>query len=312
MRRTLEILTGLSGNSAVGRVTSLLPMGLDYLVANWWRSGGAAVTAANITEVRETLNADVTRLYSGTQQDLMNQFDGLTAMGAVMLRIPFELVRMKDVIATYSTTRNTLSADPDTGKAINQMKIDIVQNVATEWRLFAEVDDATTGGPGAISRILQFQDSPGGGAPYSLAGRIPFGLPERRFFRRGFFDVSAGNLNADFQIFRGAGNEQIAVRPKTLNDRIAGDYGVRFPAAYGGATSFVFDTTETGIPEMFDTMATIKRGADAELKEAIKNAPSDAVIMGGAIVRPGQVFDIRPQPSAAATLTSTIESVGRL
>lgn len=296
-------VVGISGNSGAGRVSVNVPMGVDYIADNWWASTDTAVIT-DITELKESLNSDITRLYSGPQQEMMNLVDLMQTMTVGnLLRIPQEMMRMKDVVPTYSTTRNTLSKDPDTDKAIASRRLELVSGVGETWRLFCEVDDATEGGPGAIERVLQFTEAVAGGAEFSLQGKIPFGLPERRFLRRGFFTLSAGDfLSGDFVIRRGSGNEELTRRPYLVNLGIATDPGCRQPnpATYGGTDFFLFDTTETGIPEMFDTMVRVD-----------PKTPG-AVMMGGNAYLPQGIFDLRPFPSAAATLTSLISTLGRL
>lgn len=302
MRRTLEIV-GLNGNSAAGRVSVNLPPTLDYIVDNWFASLAQAVIT-DLTELRETLNSDVTRLYSGPQQEMMNLVDLMNDFAfSDTLRIPQEMIRMKDVIPSYSTTRNMNSVDPDTGKAIGARRLELVCGVAETWRLFCEVDDATEGGPGAIERILQFTEAVAGNAEFSFQGKIPFGLPERRFFRRGFFTLDAGNFAAgDFVIRRGSENAEVFRRPYAVNLQIASDYSVRQPnpATYGGNDFFLVDGTETGIPETWDTMVRVPA-----------NTPN-AVKMGDGFFMPIGIFDIRPFPSAPAGIAALISTLGRL
>lgn len=307
MRRTLEVV-GLNGNGAIGRVSALLPMSLDLMVYDWVDPGGNA-TPADITELREFLNTEPIRLYTGTDQDNMNKLDRMAGFAGDVLRIPNELVGMKSVDATYSTTRNTLSQDPDTGNAITNGRVDILQTIAETWRLFVEADDAILGGPGGITRFqkVAVQNPAGFNGEWSLQNQLVFGSPEKRFLRRLLALVSAGDfLNGDAFIQRGVNNDEIYRRTKVFNDRVLQDYNVRsLPALYSASSGFVIDSTETGIGEMFDTM---RVATAAEIKAGVANLSN----VKGVSLLPQSTFNIRFSPSQAGTGTVLAETLGRL
>ena len=313
MRRTIEI-TGLNGNGTAGVVSVLLPPGFDYLGYNLQAVSGAAITVGDVTEIKETLNSDITRLYSGTDQDNMNKFDRMAtayAAGVGVLRIPSEFRAMKTAQYTYAATRNTMSTDKTTGKAITQIRLEVRQGTATTHRLFVEVDDSTDMGPGLISRITKLEDATSAGE-WSGANKISLGTPERRFLRRLFATVDAGTIGAtgDTYIKRGNSNSEIFRRNKVLNDRILDDFSsVRLSTGFGGPTTFCLDTTESGISEMMDTMDEVSPNAANAI--LWRNANADAKTPAVYVQSCGQ-FDVRHNVGGAVTkLTHLIETVGR-
>lgn len=316
MRRTIEVL-GLQGNGAIGEVTAQPSVAFDVIGYNLYDEDGAA-QASDVTRLREFLNTEAVRDYLGSDQDMMNQLDRLPAFNSGTLgapdtfAVPNEMLGMKQVDRTYSTTRNCLSPDKETKAAITQLKVAWIQGIAETWRFFIEADDATDGGPGGITRFQRAsaQNPAGTLGEMDLSKWLTFGSPQKRFFRRGFFTLAAGAFTGgDAFIQRGKDNGFIYQRTKSMNDRMVERANVRvLPASLSAATGFVIDTTETGISEMFDTM----RPATAQEASAGGQGQSGVAVMDGVAVVPENTFAIRFSPTVASTLTWLAETVGRL
>lgn len=310
MRRTLEIVSVQGNTTAGGKKTIIAPVGLDYIATLLY---GSTAVATDVTNLKERINTEIVRDITGTDQNDMNLSDRVANMSVdSILRIPFEMMGMKSIPTQYGTTRNTLSPDPETGNAINNYQYEWTDGTTDTWRVFVEADDATTGGPGGITRFQKVVPTIAASTNYSasIQSYLQFGSPDRRFFRRGFFKISAGNLAAgDNVIQRGNSKQEIYRRPANLNTRELTDANVRaLPANYlVSAGGLIIDTTETGISETFDTM---RPATDAELKQQVK--PQGYAVMGGVGVLPETMFDVRFSPSAGGALTCLVETLGRL
>ncbi len=247
MRRTIEI-AGIVGNgNTVNQVQ--LPMQLDYLSAYIVVDSGT-VTAAQITDTKVIANGDILQQISGTFRDVINQFYRLTAFGGTIFRIPFEMIGMKSVDASYSPTLATWSTDKVTGKSITSARFEWTCSGATNpvFRFFADVDDSRAGGAGFIERINAYSFDLAG-SEVSLRTLLPFGTIDRRFWGRLFFETGGTAIDLA-RILYGNGNEEVFKRTSALNSRIQTD-GYRTP---GAAFEYAIDFTETGIVEILDTM----------------------------------------------------------
>lgn len=309
MRRTMEIVS-VQGNGVSGKKTLIQPTGLDVIN---FRALGTTALPANITNFKEKLNTEIVRDYTGTDQDAMNVTDRMAAMSVDnIFVVPFEMMGMKSIVTQYGTTRNTLSPDPETGDAINNMQYEWTDNTTDSWRVFIDCDDATTGGPGGITRFQKVSVTVAASSNYaaSIQSYLQFGSPDRRFLRRMFELISAGTLNGgDTVIQRGNSRDEIYRRTGPLNVRALTDANVRaLPTAYTVANGgLIIDTTETGISETFDTM---RVASAAEIAQQVK--PQGFATMGGVGVLPQTMFDPRFSPSAGGTLTTIAETLGRL
>jgi len=252
MRRTIE-LTNLNGQTAVGILSGQLPMALDYM-AFYFVDESGNVLIADMSDFKLYMNADLVRQYSGIQGDSINQGDFLDSfVSDNIFSVHLDQLRMKTIEATYGTTMNTLSPDPVTGKTITSSRFELTTNagLAPAWRVFADVDDAGAGGPGFVERVRVYGNNTIGTSEKSFDNVLPFGTLDVRFWRRLFVsNVSAGNITLG-RILRGSGQEEVFKRTRNLDLRILADYAVRQLVA---PTDFLFDGTETGIPETWDTM----------------------------------------------------------
>ncbi len=288
MRRTIEI-AGIVGNgNTVNQVQ--LPMQLDYLSCYIVVSSGT-VTAAQITDTKVYGNGDLLQQVSGTYRDAMNAFYRLTAFGGTIFRIPFEMIGMKSVDASYSPTLATWSTDPETNRSITTARVEWTCTGATNpvFQFFADVDDSTPGGAGFIERINTYSFDLAS-SEVSLRTLLPFGILDRRFWGRVFFETGGTAIDLA-RILYGNGNEEIFKRSSTLNARIQTD-GYRTP---GAAFEYVYDGTETGIVELLDTMV---------LAPDRTNAKGE-VIMKGGLVTCGNV-DFRVTGAGAAAGSTAI------
>jgi len=307
MRRTLELVP-VQGNGVSGRKTIINPLGLDYIAH---LLVGVTATAAVVSSIKEKVNTELVRDITGSDQDNLNQEEKIGAMSVDnTLRIPYEQMGMKSIAQQYGTTRNTISADPETGNSISIYSHEWSDSTTDAWRVFVEADDATTGGPGAITRFLKVQPNVAASATYgaSIASYLQFGIPERRFIRRMALLAAAGTLaNGDTVMTRGKSKEEVFRRTAAMNTRQLTDANLRaLPAAYAVASGGLFvDFTETGIAEMLDTM---RPASDQEVKANV----AGIVEMGGQKVLPYSMLDVRLSPSATGSVTAIVETVGRL
>ena len=258
MRRTIQ-LTGVDGATGVGTFSCNLPMNLDYF-AFYAIDLAAAVVLADIPNINLYAQSQTLRQYNGIQQGIMNVFDKLPAYSAdSCLSIHLDQLGMKTVQATYGPTLNTLSPDPITGKSITTARLEVITNNVAHvpnWQLFADVDDSGNGGPGNLERIKVFGSLNVGTAEKSFATVFPFGTPDVRFWRRLLVtNISAGSITLG-RLLRGSAGAEVFKRTGAIDLHVINDYGVRNPTFSAGVAGLVFalDGTETGIPEMWDTM----------------------------------------------------------
>lgn len=299
MRRTIE-LTELNGQNGPGILSVQLPMGLDYM-ALYFVDTAAALAIANLTDQKMYLGSDLVRQYTGVIQDsALNQGDRLPAFATDnILSEHFDQIGMKNVLATYGTTINTLSPDPQTGKIITTARVEVTTTVnAPVWRVFADVDDSSAGGPGFVERIRTYGNLTLGTAERSFATVFPFGTPDVRFWRRLYVhNLSAGTIT-EARLMRGSAQNEVFKRTAALDARIIGDYRLRDIVA---PVDFLIDGTETGIPETWDTM---KRNP-----AKVNGAPNVAALPD--LVTVG-LMDLRLTNSAAATGSITLNTIGSL
>lgn len=307
MRRTWEV-EGIVNNSAAGQKTVILPTLLDYLHL---RLEAQTATRSTLTQLIQRVNGENFRVITGAQQDDMNQEQLMSAMSVDhILAIPFELMRCINLVQRYSVSLNTLSASPDNGDQITSMQFLWTDSTTDTWRAFADVDDATVGGPGAL---LRYQE---GTAPLqasstfsaSLRNFIDSGTPQMRFLMRMFQLLASGTFeNGDVQFIYGANKAEALHRTVFGNVRDLTDPGYRaVPTTYAASSGgLVIDFVETGISEPFDTMA------PATPNQIQANVPGLAVIDGTQYAPYGGV-DFRFSPTASTTTTSLTEWGGSL
>ena len=285
-----------------------LPGGYDYLATT---RQGATCVPADMSQFQTLVNSAAWRTLTGTQQDDINQVDQLASMTVDnALRIPYEIPRLKSIAQQYSSTLNTLAPAHGTQASINTVQETWTDTTTDTWTMWAEVDDnAPALGPGGVERLAVWNLNLTANSTFS-SSIAPFiqgatGLPTVRWLHAMYVLAASGTLaNGEFRITRGMQSEIMADRLLPLNNRILTDYGIRaLPAAYAiSAGGLVFDTAETGIAEMIDTMMEAPAGTPS-------NSPG-LVTREGKQIMPWSNFDIRFSPTASAAASVIIRSYG--
>jgi len=297
MRRTIEI-TNLNGGSGVGVASSQLPMDLDYFVF-YWVNSTPGMAASDVPDMKLYMNSDLVRQYTGTLQDDMNQVDVLDAYAVDNIMVMhLDQLGMKSITASYGTTMNTLSPDPQTGNTITNARVELTNTagVPPTWRLFADVDDAGNGGPGFVERIKTYAQNNIGTGEKSYDNVLPFGTLDVRFWRRLYIHnlVTATTITLG-RLLRASKQNEVFKRTTPLDSRILADYKIR---QLSGTVSFLLDGTETGIAEMWDTM----KATPKKLRAA----------NGGERVMTAGLMSLRLTADAAGTVDITLDSLGEL
>ena len=232
MSRPYLKLPSLNGVAAGQTATLKLPMGFRYHLLNITYSG---VTVAQMNEIRVLANGKVIQRFSGTERDVLNQFDGRPAAAGILV-LPFDRYGMKNRDAEEETALNTGVADAR-GIAINSLHIEIDIDAAAAApviKVKAEQSAAVAGGPGLIPFIYKMNRSVDVGE-FSISD-IPYGRLETQAMEKMMLtttDITSIRLERD--------TYPVIERTIAENDLIHTE-GVRVPQA---GYEFV-DFTERG------------------------------------------------------------------
>ena len=228
-----------NGVAANATATFDLPIGRRYhkLVLQY---GGTTFNLAHMTEIRVIANGEVIQRFSGTDRDMMNQFDRQAASAGILV-LPFDRVGLYQQNGEEATAIQTGSKDPGTGVAITSFKleVDIGGAIAPTLTVLAVQSDNDPGkpGPGLIRRIMQYSRA------FTVAGvnevsDLPKGTEGNRYIwiNRAFF-LTGNTLDLEIQ----RSNFTIFQRTAATNSRLQTN-GVRTPQA----NVYAFDPTEEG------------------------------------------------------------------
>ena len=233
------------GVVAGGTATFRIPVGrrihalyLDYAY------NASTQNVADFEEIRIFANGQVIQRFTGTERDVLNQFDGKAASIGV-LEIPFDRSGLKTVAGQEETAINTGVADAQ-GRKITSMYMEIDLNsgmtiAASDLALYAKQSDAIPGGPGTIPYIRREQRNPAGAdSDFQISDLVNPGVnaPDKVALNRITFAPSTGSIS-NLKIDRNTYN--IFDRTDELN-RVVQNAGVR--AAQSGY--YMIDTTENG------------------------------------------------------------------
>ena len=196
------------GVVAGGTATFRIPVGqrihelyLDYAY------NVSTQNVADFTQIRLYANGTEFQRFSGTERDVLNQFDGVAASTGVLI-IPFDRRDLKTIAGEQITAINTGVADAQ-GREIKNMYMEIdldsgMTIAASDLRLFAKVSDAIAGGPGTIPYIRREVRSPAGAdTDYQISDLVNPGVnaPDKVSLDRVTFVPSTGTLD-DLRIDR--------------------------------------------------------------------------------------------------------------
>jgi len=244
------------GVAAGGTATFRIPVGRR--LHSLYLAYAYNVTTQNVAdfeEIRIFANGQVIQRFTGTERDVLNQFDGLAASVGI-LEIPFDRKGLKTMAGQEETALNTGVAD-DGGRKISSMYMEIDLNgsmtiAATDMSLYAKQSDAILtvtapdgtirkAGPGTIPYIRREQRSPAGAdTDYQISDFVNPGVnaADKVALNRITFIPSTGSIS-NLKVDRNTYN--IFDRTDALNRAIQTN-GVRTPvAAY-----YMIDMTENG------------------------------------------------------------------
>ena len=207
---------------------------------------GTAFAPADLSEIRVLANNKVIQRFSGAHRDLMNQFDGRNAAAlsaaSFMLIIPFDRYGILTKAGEEETALNTGSVDPNSGKVINSLSIEV--DVASSGPsgtltldMYATTSEQLAGGPGTIPYLLKSTRDYASAAEYDLSD-LPRGGVSTQFVDRLMFLPSTGTLE-NLRVL--TNSYKIFERTAALNERIQSD-GIRVPQS----GLYAIDRTEHG------------------------------------------------------------------
>ena len=232
---------------AAGQTTTFrLPVGRRYHALHLL---GSATTFApsDLTDIRIKPNQKVIQSYSGAHRDKMNQFDGREAAAisaaSFHLVIPFDRYGLMTLQGEEETALNTGSLDPNTGKIISSLDVEIDLSGAggitgtPSLRMYATTSERLDGGPGTVPHMRRFTKDFAGADTYDIAD-IGRGGETTQFINRIWLLPSTGTLE---NLKVEADTYTLFERTAALNERAQRD-GIRVPQnGY-----YVIDRTEHG------------------------------------------------------------------
>lgn len=200
---------------------------------------------ADFTEIRIYINGQVFQRFNGTERDTLNKFDRLEASTGVLV-IPFDRENLNILASIEETALNTGVADPQTGKRITSMYMEIdldsgMTIAASDLTLYSVESDPLPGGPGTVPYIRREQRSPAGAdSDYQISDLVNPGInaPDKIALNRVTFIPSTGTL-ASLRIDRN--NFIVFDRTDAINRAVQN--GLKKTAQSG---YYTIDTTEQG------------------------------------------------------------------
>lgn len=231
---------------AAGATTTFrLPIGRRYHALQLIGTA-TAITAAELSEIRILANNKVIQRYSGADRNKMNLFDGreeaADSDAAFKLILPFDRYGILTKIGEEETALNTGSLDPNTGKIINSLsvEVDLAGSGITgtpALSMYATTSEQIPGGPGTVPYILKSTRDFAAAEQYDIAD-LPRGGVTTQFIDRVFMKPSTSTLDA-LKVL--ANQYTLFERTASLNERQQRD-GIRVPQAGW----YVIDRTEHG------------------------------------------------------------------
>lgn len=231
--------------AAGSTATFRLPIGRRYHSLQLIGSATAFVPG-DLSEIRVLVNNKVIQRFSGADRDAMNQFDGReqasTGAGAFTLEIPFDRYGILTKAGEEETALNTGSVDPNTGKSINSLslEVDLAASGITgtpALELYATSSEKLEGGPGTVPHILKSVRDFAAAQEYDIAD-LPRGGVTTQFLDKLFMKPSTSTLE-NLKVL--ANQYTLFERTAALNERKQKD-GVRVPQNGW----YVIDRTEHG------------------------------------------------------------------
>jgi hypothetical protein len=245
MSKITRKLPNPEGVVAGGTATFRIPVGrrlhalyLDYAY------NVTTQNVADFEEIRIFANGQVIQRFTGTERDVLNQFEGVAASVGVLI-LPFDRNELKTVAGQEETAINTGVTDAQ-GRMITSMYMEIDLNsgmtiAASDLALYSKESDAIAGGPGTIPYIRREQRNPSGAdTDFQISDLVNPGVnaPDKIALNRITFVPSTGSIS-NLKIDRNG--YSIFDRSDELN-RVIQNAGQRAAvAAY-----YMIDSTENG------------------------------------------------------------------
>lgn len=229
--------------AADATTTFRLPIGRRYHSLQLIGTG-TAFAPSDLSEIRILANNKVIQRYSGADRDAMNQFDGREAAAesaaAFKLVLPFDRYGILTKAGEEETALNTGSLDPNSGKIINSLSVEIDLGAGANnpaLTMYATTSEQLAGGPGTVPYILKSTRDFSAADQYDIAD-LPRGGVTTQFINSIFMKPSASTLD-NLKVL--ANQYVLFERTAALNERAQRD-GVRVPQAGW----YVIDRTEHG------------------------------------------------------------------
>lgn len=231
---------------AAGATTTFrLPIGRRYHALQLIGTA-TAIAPTELSEIRILCNNKVIQRYSGADRNKMNLFDGreeaADSDAEFKLILPFDRYGILTKAGEEESALNTGSLDPNTGKIINSLsvEVDLASSGITgtpALSMYATTSEQIAGGPGTVPYILKSTRDFAAAEQYDIAD-LPRGGVTTQFIDRVFMKPSTSNLD-NLKVL--ANQYVLFERSAGLNQRIQRD-GVRVPQAGW----YVIDRTEHG------------------------------------------------------------------
>lgn len=226
--------------------TFKLPIGRRYH-ALYLLGSATTITVADLTDIRLMVNNKLIQRFSGTQRNMLNKFDGredaAISAAAFNLVIPFDRYGLLTKAGEEETALNTGSIDPQTGKGITSLSVEIdlagpggiTGTPALE--MYATTSEALPGGAGTVPHMRNSVRDFTAAQQYDISDYARGG-ETTQFVNRIAFIPSASTLD----LFKVEANSYtLFERTAALNERAQRD-GIRVPQA----GMYVIDRTEHG------------------------------------------------------------------
>ena len=221
---------------AAGATTTFrLPIGRRYHALQLLGSA-TTITVADLSEIRVLANNKIIQRFSGADRNVMNRFDGRedAAIDATSfnLEIPFDRYGILTKAGEEETALNTGSVDPQNGKVINSLAIEIDLagpggiTGTPALSMYATTSEALPGGPGSVPHVLKSARDFAAAQQYEISD-LPRGGVTTQFLDKLFMHPSASTLDL-FKVL--ANQTTLFERTAALNERKQRD-GIRFPQA---------------------------------------------------------------------------------
>jgi Viral coat protein P2 N-terminal domain len=232
MPRVDQKMPAANAITAGQTATFRLPIGRRYHML-YLIGAGTGFDPTDLTEIRVLVNGKVIMRSSGGDRDKINQFDGRLAAAlnanAFNLVIPFDRFGILTRAGEEETALNTGSQDPQTGKVINSLSLELdilAGTTVSSLDLYATTSEQIPGGPGTVPYLLKSTRDFTASQEYDIAD-LPRGGVATQFIDAVYMKPSTSTLD-NLKVW--ANQYTVFERTTALNERAQTD-GIRVPIA---------------------------------------------------------------------------------